>query len=525
MYFQTKGLPGLNAAQRVGQEIEAYVQSTYGGGRGLLYRREPAVLCFKEDFFVAVPLASRPAGTAGEHTTLLRMQLVARPDVAATAGTPITATSDDWIVANRHVIAPPRKYDWEIRKSTGVTLGTPITSVHPLRQRLARLTQRPGAACPLANPLDVIGTALIAKPQGDTDPDDPTRELWTAGATYTASVRMEGAPFVQRLTFEDADLTAFDLAVDTGPGDASAWKADQGAISTGTGTARRFAIFGDGDWNHVSIAVSVVSGNAAGVAIALPAAGAPSEGLFALIEATAGGRRIALYSRSTGAGMTELAQAALPSADPNMPTALLVMAFDDRIRATVGDVSIEAARDERREGRVALVACWRRHVHEPERRRRALRVPVHHQPLALVQGARAQLAGHDRQARARRARAGDYDQHGRRPVGRDAGDATAAMASAASADARDAVFGRWIRDLGLPLKDEVSRLEVSAFQVGGHTACLLLESPEPIDFTSEVTAVLERRVFTHGVGLGDIVVSGTQVVRAPRPVPLTFAPS
>ena len=521
LYFQTKGLPGLNAAQRVGQEIEAYVQSTYGGGRGLLYRREPAVLCFKEDFFVAVPLASRPAGTAGEHTTLLRMQLVARPDVAATASTPITATSDDWIVANRRVIAPPRKYDWEIRKSTGVTLGTPITSVNPLRQRLARLTQRSGAACPLANPLDVIGTALIAKPQGDTDPGDPTGELWTAGAAYTASVRVEGAPFVQRLTFEDADLTAFDLAVDTGPGDASAWKADQGAISTGTGTARRFAIFGDGDWNHVSIAVSVVSGNAAGVAIALPAAGAPSEGLFALIEATAGGRRIALYSRSTGAGMTELAQAALPSADPNMPTALLVMAFDDRIRATVGDVSIEAARGERREGRVALVAdgaatftnlnvaglelyafpfttsrwrSFREHVLSWQGTIDKLA------PDALGPGTTTStVAGLWAATQA---------------------DATAAMASAASAAARDAVFGRWIRDLGLPLKDEVSRLEVSAFQVGGHTACLLLESPEPIDFTSEVTAVLERRVLTHGVGLGDIVVSGTQVVRAPRPVPL-----
>src|SRR5262249_49840353 len=81
-------------------------------------------------------------------------------------------------------------------------------------------------------------------------------------------------------------------------------------------------------------------------------------------------------------------------------------------------------------------------------------------------------------------------------------DVTSAMAPAATAAARDAVFGRWVRELGLPLKDEVSRLEVSAFQVGGHTTCLLLESPEPIDFTSEVTATLEHRVFAHGGGLG-----------------------
>ena len=522
LYFQTKGLPGLNAAQRVGQEIEAYVQSTYGGGRGLLYRREPAVLCFKEDFFVAVPIASRGAGTADEHTTLLRMQLVARPDVAATAATPITATSDDWIVANRRVVAPPRKYDWEIRKSAGVTLATPITSANPLRQRLARLTQRPDAACPLANPLDVIGTALIAKPQGDTDPDDPTRELWAARAAYTASVRIEGAPFVQRLTFEDADLTAFDLAVDTGPGDVSAWKVDQGAIAVGAGTARRFAIFGDDDWNHISIAVSVVPGNAAGVAIALPAAGAPSDGLFALIEATAGGRQIALYSRSTSAGMTQLAQAALPPADPNMPIALLVMAFDDRIQATVGDVSVEAARGERREGRVALVASGgatftNLNVAGLElytfpfttSRWRSFREHVLSWPGTIDKLAPDALGPGTTTSTAAGLWAATQ------------ADATAAMTPAATAAARDAVFGRWIRDLGLPLKDEVSRLEVSAFQVGGHTTCLLLESPEPIDFTSEVTATVEHRVFTHADPLGGIVVSGTQVARTPlRRTPL-----
>jgi hypothetical protein len=517
LYFQTKGLPGLNAVQRVGQEIEAYVQSTYGGGRGLLYRREPAVVCFKEDFFVAVPLARRPAGTSDEHTTLLRMQLVARPDAATTAGTPITATDDDWIVANRRVIAPPRKYDWVIRKSTGVTLGTPITSVNPLRRRLAGLTQRPGAVCPLGNPLDVIGTVLIANPQGEADPADPTRELWTAGANYTASVRVEGAPFVQRQTFEQADLTAFDLSVDAGPGDASAWEVDQGTIGVDAGATRRFAIFGDGHWNHVSISVSVVPyGSAAGVAIALPGAGAPSQGLFALIEVTAGGRRLALYARSTGIEMTELEHANLPSADPNLPISLLVMAFDDQVRATVGDVSIEATRGELREGRAALVASGgatftNLNVAGLElyafpfatSRWRSFQEHVLSWPGTIdlltpdALGPGTTTSSVDGLWAATQA------------------DATAAMASAAPAAPRDAVFGRWIRDLGLALKDEVSRLEVSAFQVAGHTACLLLESPEPMDFTAEVTATLEHRVFTHGGGLGGIVVSDTQAVPTP----------
>jgi hypothetical protein len=509
LYFKTKGLPGLNAVQRVGQEIEAYVQSTYGGGRGLLYRREPAVLCFKEDFFVAVPLALRPAGTADEQTTLLRMQLLARPDVAAVSGTPMTTTSEDWIVANHRVTAQPRKYAWEVRKSTGVTFGTPITSTNPMRQRLARLTQRSDAACPLANPLDVVGTALIAYPQGQTDPDDPTRELWTAGAAYTASVRIEDSPFVQRLTLDSADLTSFDHSVDNGPGDANAWDVDSGAVTVETGTVRRFALFGDPDWNHVSISVSVdLGGSAGGVAIALPVGNTPSQGLFALIEATASGRRLALYSRSSGIEMTELAHAALPAADPNVPIALQVMAFDDRIRATVGEVSIEADRGEQREGRVALVAIGAASF----KNLNVAGLELYAFPFATSRwrSFREHVLSWP----------GTFDALAPNALGPGTttstvvalwtatqGDATAAMLPNAPTGARDGVFSRWIHDLGIPLKDEVSRVELSAFSVAGQTTCVLLESPEPIDFTSEVTVTLEHRVFTHGGGLGGIVVA------------------
>lgn len=523
LYFQTKGLPGLNAGQRVGQEIEAYVKSTYGGGRGLLYRREPAVLCFKEDFFVAVPLASRPAGTAEEHTTLLRMQLVARPDIAATVGTPMTVTGEDWIVAHRRLVVPPRRYEWEIRESRSVTIGTQMTSVNPLRGRLARLTQRPDSSCSLANPLDVIGTALIAEPQGDADPDDPGRELWAAGVAYTASVRVEGAPFVQRLMFEAADLTAFDLAVDAGPGGADAWAVDQGAVFAGAGTARRFALFGASDWNHVSFTVNIASADVAGVAIALPGASAPSEGLFALIETSAGGRRIALYSRSAGIEMTELAQAALPPVDPaGPPTALMVMAFDDRIRATVGDVSVEAARGERREGRAALVATGAATFSNLN----VAGLELYAFPFATSRW--RSFADHVTSW------PGTIDVVGPDALGSGTttdtatglwaatqADISAAMAPTASAAYRDAVFGRWVHDLGLPLKDEVSRLEVSAFQITGQTSCLLFESPEAIDFTAEVTATLQRRVLTRGGPPGGIAVPdplATRVLQPPAPL-------
>ena len=62
VYFKTKGLPGLNAVDTVGEEVAPYVRSAYDGGRGTLYREEPVVIAFTEDFHVAVPIAQRPGG-------------------------------------------------------------------------------------------------------------------------------------------------------------------------------------------------------------------------------------------------------------------------------------------------------------------------------------------------------------------------------------------------------------------------------------------------------------------------------
>jgi hypothetical protein len=97
-------------------------------------------------------------------------------------------------------------------------------------------------------------------------------------------VRLEGAPFVERVAFDPADLTAFTFAHDGGAGDAAAWSVDPtGVVRVADGSGPRFAIFGEPTWNHFSVTVSVgLSGAAAGVAIALPASGPPSSGLLAL---------------------------------------------------------------------------------------------------------------------------------------------------------------------------------------------------------------------------------------------------
>ena len=108
VYFRTKGLPGLNAVARIGDELQPYVRGAYAGGRaGWIYREEPVTLAFSEGFHVAVPLAVRPPGTAEEHTTLLRMQLLVTPEIALSAGTAFTVTADDWIATHHGAGTPP----------------------------------------------------------------------------------------------------------------------------------------------------------------------------------------------------------------------------------------------------------------------------------------------------------------------------------------------------------------------------------------------------------------------------------
>ncbi len=497
LYFKTKGLPGLNLAQRVGEEVEQYIAGAYGGGRGFLYRREPAVVAFNEDFFVAVPLTLRPAGTTAEHTTLMRMQLVTRADTAVDAGTPFTATSADWIVAHRGTVGEGRVSTWDLRASICATLGTPMRSVDPMRARLATLTQRSFVACGLSDPRDVSSTVLIAPPQGQKDPDDATQELWPASLPFTATVRMEGAAFVERIVFDAADLTAMERRLDDGSLVPAAWSVVDGVLTTTSDAARRFAIFGEDTWNHFTVTVSVtLVGAAAGVAVALPSTGAPSQGLLALVETTTDGRRLVLYRRTSGSETIELAQEALPPAvDSTAPISLQVSAFDDRIQLRVGQQTIEAERDEQREGRVALVASGAAEF----RNLRLAGVPIYAFPFRT-----SRYRSFQEHVLSWPGRIDDVQPDALGP-GTTTGtvatlwaatqaDITAAMQPDAPAASRDAVFGRWLKELGLALKDEVPAFEVSRYVVNALTAAFLLESPEPLDFTTEVTAKLERQI-------------------------------
>ena len=61
-FFRTKGLPGLNAVVRIGEELEKFVESRYpGASPRTIYRSEPIVLAFNENFNVLLPVDRSPS--------------------------------------------------------------------------------------------------------------------------------------------------------------------------------------------------------------------------------------------------------------------------------------------------------------------------------------------------------------------------------------------------------------------------------------------------------------------------------
>lgn len=505
VYVRTKGLPGLNAVKRVGEEIEGYVRSAYAGGRGgLVYREEPVALAFAEGFHVAVPLAVRPPGAAEEQTVLLRMQLLVTPDLAGPSGSTLTTTAEDWVVTHRGTGLPSPVLDggivWHPVLSEATTRSSAMRSADPFKARLAVMTQRAAVTCDLTDPLRVIGTVLVAPPVGGGPDPGATlpAELWSAGERYTAHVRVEGAPFVDRRPFVEGDETALTPALLNGAGSLASWGVVQGQLRV-TGSGRRFGIFGEPVWDHVTVLVGIIPGTlSAGVGFGLAPGPSASRGLFALVEAGAGGgaaRLVIRRRRQASEGLVEIAAVALPAGENGDPIPLEVTSFDDRLRASVGEAVVEVDRGELRAGRLCLTSDG---------------------PAAF---ASLQVHGLDMYAyRFGVSRYRSFEEHigswsGRiDSLGPDAlgpGTTTASVAElwtdtrteviaamapgAADAD-RERVFAAWSRALGLALKDDVTALEVSRWVEGAVARALLIESPEPLDFTQEIAATLTARV-------------------------------
>jgi hypothetical protein len=179
---------------------------------------------------------------------------------------------------------------------------------------------------------------------------------------------------------------------------------------------------------------------------------------------------------------------------------LQATAYDDRVRAAVGEVVVEADRGEVREGRLCLIAGGPTAFASLQVRG----LDLYAFPLAV---SRFRSFGDHVGSWSGRLDAAAPDALGpgstTATVGglwaSGAADVTAAMALGAPAAERERVFAAWTASLGLPLKVDVTALELTRVVDGDRTQALLVESPEPLDFTEEVTVGLMFRKHVGGL--------------------------
>jgi hypothetical protein len=463
VFFRTKGLPGLNAPVRVGDEIEPYVESLYPAPGMPLYRRESAMLAFNERFDILQAL-DRPVVATDPAERRQRLDWVLAAELIAGSSPPARASiaSADWIVAHRGTAPPPRRGPRVIGADAAFPVSRALTrsavTIDPIRLRLDALLVG-AASCDMAAPLPRRSRVLTHDPldPAESDPAQPHR--WPAAAQVRVNLRAAGSAFVDRPNFEAADATAL-----TTP--AGAWQVTDGMIAPGNaGAGRQIAVFGDAGWEHLQIRIAVDPGTGtAGIAIALSAD--LSRGLEVVIDGT--NRRLVIRARAGGAA-PELAAAALP-ADATAPFLLSVAAYDDVIRAAIGGTSIEAPRGDFRAGRLALVV-------EGAGRLASLAVDG-------LDAYRFEFAT---------SRYDDFAAHiGSFTTLTTVETFAPAEMSPAALMQEGAGFNRWAAALALPLRTDLDRLEIGVLRDGGDAVLLLIESPEPLPLGGDVALGLSR---------------------------------
>jgi hypothetical protein len=177
------------------------------------------------------------------------------------------------------------------------------------------------------------------------------------------------------------------------------------------------------------------------------------------------------------------------------PVHLDVVAFDDVIRASVGDVVVEAARNDVREGRVAFVSTGAAtftkvlvdsldmfYVDFVTSRYKSFADLVSSRDLTLYEHASDAMG-----APAASSPVQALSTHG--------SDIATAMTESGNPQTRQELFARVLSDVGLAQLHRCDKLTVTRLTEAGGTTSLLLESPEPLSFIHDITLSLVRRTW------------------------------
>jgi hypothetical protein len=213
------------------------------------------------------------------------------------------------------------------------------------------------------------------------------------------------------------------------------------------------------------------------------------QAILATVEPDGAGFALVLRARVGGAE-TELGRTAITL---TLPITLTVFAFDDTVRAQVGEALVEAPREAIREGRVALVASGPAafsavSVDSLDLYRFDFSTSRYQSFAEHIQswdGALLELA--EDAMGVSSAAISDL-------LTADTPAIATAMQITADPQARQSLFQKWVTALALPLRQKPVALGISRWTSATGTQAFLIESPEPISFVREVSVALIQHV-------------------------------
>jgi hypothetical protein len=487
IYFRTKGLPGLNSVSNTGDEIEPYVESLYPPARAvLLYREEPVAIAFNEGMSTLLPVDRVSAPTDPPEKTQV-MEMVLNIDrVGSTTGLArLTVPSGDWIDAHR-MTPPLRLFPRALAPGIDAKYGMrKAQSFDPLVMRYVAI-QSASSTCTV-NPLS-SSQVLIHEALGAGNAAGP----WEPDSTLRSTIRQKDGPYTQRTSFDLQDSGAFVSQADGAASAGGAWNVVSNALQAPVlGSGRQYASFGEPTWNHFSVMAKFdPMGAAAGIAVGVAGGTPVPQAILATVEPDgAAGQSLVLRSLIGGAE-TELGRIAVTAAPP---ISLTVYAFDDTVRAVVGESVVEAPRWSVREGRAALVAggpavfsalavdaldLYR--FDFSTSRYRSFTEHIQSWNGSVVDVAEGAAGATSTSLASLLASGGST--------------VAALMTQAADPQARQALFTSWVNSLALPLRQQPDSLCLSRWTGTDGTLALLMECPEPIPFSRDVSIGLVQHL-------------------------------
>ena len=487
VYFRTKGLPGLSAVANTGDEIEPYIESLYPPAQAaLLYRAEPVAVAFNEGMSSILPVDRVNAPTdPPEKTQAMELALNIDRVGSASGMARLTVPSGDWIDAHR-MMPPQRRFPRAIVMGTDVKAGVrKAPSFDPLDVRF----QAVQSASPICK-VDPLGSSqvLLHEPVGGDNQAGP----WEPSTTFRATVRQKDGPYTERTAFDVLDSGAFVSQADGGAVPAGAWSvnATQALVGPLAGPGRQYASFGELTWNHLQVRSRFdPHGLAAGIAVGVAGQSPVPQAILVMVEPDGGGASLVLRARD-GSGETELGRTPITG---NGPVTLTVYAFDDVVRARVGDAVAEAQRGAIREGRVALVASGPAEFFSVSvdgldlyrfdfdtSRYQSFTEHINSWDGKLVEMAEGT--------------AGATSAPLSSLLAADSTSVADAMKRDADPQARQALFTKWMTALALLLRQRAEGLCISRWTNAASTQALVIESPEPISFTRDVSVSMVEHV-------------------------------